>query len=108
MCSRHLGHMTEMATISIYCKKNLKSYFQNLGTDFHETWYVALETWAHQCMFYDDPMLTLTYVTARSNFGFIYIYMAVQMSAHRGGSNEYTVRRFQRVHTTVVESLRRL
>ena len=44
--------------------KNL--LLQNRQADFHETWYVALETPAHHNS-NDDPGVTLTYFTARSN-----------------------------------------
>ena len=54
-----LGHMTKMAIMPIY-GKNQKSY------DL-ETWHdVASGTQALQSL-YDDPGLTLTYFTARSN-----------------------------------------
>ena len=38
-----------------------------LQVDFHETWYVALETPAHNVFLNDDPVVTLTFFTAMSN-----------------------------------------
>ena len=47
-------------------KKNL--LLQNRRADFHETWYVASRTPAHHSLYInDDPGVTLTYFTARSN-----------------------------------------
>ena len=43
--TRHLGHMTKMATMS----KNL--LLQNRQADFHKTWYVASGTPAHHSLF---------------------------------------------------------
>ena len=45
--------------------KNL--LLRNRRSDFHETWYVASGTPAHHTFLYDDPRVTLTYFTARSN-----------------------------------------
>ena len=59
------GHMTKMAATSIYGKKPFKIFS---GTDFHETWYVAFGTPVHIICSNDDPELTLTNFTARSNF----------------------------------------
>ena len=48
----HPGHMTKMAAMPIYGKKNFKHLLlQNRGADFHETWYVASGTPA-QCSLY--------------------------------------------------------
>ena len=58
-------------------KKHLKNLLWNQWTDFHETWYVVWGTWGGGggggggwgiivCT-KDDPGLTLTYFTARSN-----------------------------------------
>ena len=69
VCWRHLGHMTKMAAMPIYGIKPFKNLLlQNRRADFHETWYVALGTSAHHSLFNDDPGVTLTYFTARSNF----------------------------------------
>ena len=52
VCWRHLGHMTKMATTPIYGKNPSKKFLpQNLQADFHETWYVASGTPAHQSLF---------------------------------------------------------
>ena len=40
----------------------------NRWADFRETWYVAFGSSAHQSFSNNDPGLTLTYLTARSNF----------------------------------------
>ena len=48
--------MTKMAALPIYGKDN-----------FHKTWLVASGTPAHQVCSNDDPRVTLTYFTARSN-----------------------------------------
>ena len=62
-----LGHMTKMATMPIY-GKNLKNLLlQNQKSYDLETWHVALRTQALQVCINDDPGLTLTYFTARSN-----------------------------------------
>ena len=43
------GHMTKMAAKPIYGKKPFKNLLlQNWWTNFHETWYVAFWTPAHQ------------------------------------------------------------
>ena len=64
-CSRYLGHMTKMAATPIYGKNNL--LLQNRWAHFHETWFVASRTSAHCSFINDDPGMTLTYFTARSN-----------------------------------------
>ena len=48
VCSRHLGHMTKMAATTIYTVKTLQT---SSPADFHETWYVASGTPAHQILF---------------------------------------------------------
>ena len=61
------GHMTKMVAMPIYGKKNFKNLLlRNQRADFHETWYVASGTPASHLN--DDPGMTLTYLTARSNF----------------------------------------
>ena len=62
--------MTKMAATSIYMVKNPSKIFfsRTCRTDFHETWYVASRTPAHHSCSNDDPRMTLTYFTARSNF----------------------------------------
>ena len=52
----------------IYGKKPFKNLLlQNRRADFQETWYVASGTPAHHSYINDDPGVTLTYFTARSN-----------------------------------------
>ena len=63
------GHMTKMAAMPIYCKKSLKNLLlQNQKSYGPETWHVALGTQSLQVYINDDPGLTLTYFTARSNW----------------------------------------
>ena len=45
--------------------KNL--FLQNRQADFHKTWFVVSGTQAHYSLSNDDPGVTLTYFTARSN-----------------------------------------
>ena len=67
VCINGPGHMTKMVPMPIY-GKNLKNLLlQNWRADFHETWYVASGTPAHHIFINDDPGVTLTYFTARSN-----------------------------------------
>ena len=47
--------------------KHFKNLLQNRRADFHETLYVASGTPAHRSCSNDDPEVTLTYFTARSN-----------------------------------------
>ena len=63
-----LGHMTKMAAMLIY-GKNLKNLLlQNQKSYDLETWHVSLGTQAlYKVYINDDPGLTLTYFTARSN-----------------------------------------
>ena len=57
--------MTKMAATPIYGKNHSKNLLlQNRQADFHETWYVAFGT--PNGTSNDDPMMTLTYFTARS------------------------------------------
>ena len=60
------GHMTNMATMPIY-DKNLKKSSSGTKTDDLESWYVASVLEYYQVCSNDDPGLTLTYFTARSN-----------------------------------------
>ena len=63
----HPGHMTKMAAMPIY-GKNLKNLLlQNQKSYDLETWHVVSGTQALQSYINDDPGLTLTYFTARSN-----------------------------------------
>ena len=62
------GHMTEMATTSIYGKKIFST---NQKAEDHGTWYVALGMWGPPSLFNvcsnDDARLTVTNLTSRSN-----------------------------------------
>ena len=68
-CSNGPGHMTKMATMPIY-GKNLKKIFFSGKQKAHdlESCYAALGTQYYQVCSNDDPGLTMTYFTARSNF----------------------------------------
>ena len=67
VCINGLGHMTKMAATPIY-GKNLKNLLlQNQKSYDLETWHVASGTQAFKVCINDDPGLTLTYFTARSN-----------------------------------------
>ena len=68
VCSRHLGHMTKMATTPIYGKNIQKSstpepagrFSQNLVCSIRELYPIIVSS-------NDDPGVTSTYFTARSN-----------------------------------------
>ena len=68
VCSNGLGHMTKMAATPIYGKNPLKIYFSRtrrsmtLGLGM---WHLGSE--AYQVCSNDDPRLTLTYLTSRSD-----------------------------------------
>ena len=68
MYIRNQGHMTKMAAMPIYGPfKNL--LLQNRWTDFNETWHEASMAQALQCICVNhDPVMTLTYFTARSTY----------------------------------------
>ena len=68
ICSNCPGHMTKMAAMPIY-GKNLKKnlLLQNQKANELETWYVASSAQVLPIYSNDDPGLTLTYFTARSN-----------------------------------------
>ena len=68
VCSNGLSHMTKMATMAIY-RKNLKKIFFS-GTKRSVTLNLGIHYWVleyYQVCSNDDPGLTLTYFTARSN-----------------------------------------
>ena len=67
-CSRHLGHMTKMAATPIYGKNPSKIFFSRTsGPIFTKfgMWHRGLQP-IIVCS-NDDPGVTLTYFTARSN-----------------------------------------
>ena len=67
-CSRHLGHMTKMAATPIYDKNPSKIFFSGTGRPIftkHGMWHRGLQP-IIVCS-NDDPGLTLTYFTAKSN-----------------------------------------
>ena len=62
------GQMTKMAAMPIY-SKNLKNLLlQNQKSYDLETLHVASGAQALQSLYNDDPGLTMTYFTARSNW----------------------------------------
>ena len=69
VCSPHLGHMTKMAATPLYGKNPLKIFFSGTtGLIFTK---LGMYYWGLQPIIdysNDDPGLTLTYFTARSNF----------------------------------------
>ena len=66
-CSNGLGHMIKTAALPIY-SKNLKNLLlRKQKADDLETWSAALSAWAPASYSNNDPELTLTYFTARSN-----------------------------------------
>ena len=60
------GHITKMVAMPIY-GKNLNNLPRNRRADDIESWYAALGAQVLQIYTNDDPGLTLTYLTARSN-----------------------------------------
>ena len=68
-CSRHLGHMTKMAAMTIYGKNPSKIFFSGTGgpisTNFgmYHGGLLSIIVCSN-----NDAGLTLTYFTARSNF----------------------------------------
>ena len=66
--SKHLGHITKMAATPIYGKNPIKNLLlQNQKADDLGTWYVAFGVLGLSSLFKNDPRLTLTYLTSRSN-----------------------------------------
>ena len=68
-CSRHLGHMTKMAATPIYGKKPLKIFFSRTGGPIFTK--LGMKHRGLRPIIVcsnDDPGVTLTYFTARSNF----------------------------------------
>ena len=68
VCSNVPGHMAKMAAMPIY-GKNLKKIFFS-GTNRPMTLKLGMQHWVlkdYQVCSNDDPELTLTYFTARSN-----------------------------------------
>ena len=59
-----LGNMTKMASKPIYGQNLKKSLVSSYDI---ETWHAVLEPQARQGLYNDDPRLTLTYFTTRSN-----------------------------------------
>ena len=74
-CSNSLGHMTNMATMSIY-GKNLKKIFS--GTKRLMTLKVGMQHWVlkyYEVCSIDDPRLTLTLFHGHDKFGPLCFYM---------------------------------
>ena len=69
VCSNGPGHMTKMAAMPIYGKNPLKVFFSRTRRGM--TLGLGMLHWgceAYQVCSNDDPKLTLTYLTSRSNF----------------------------------------
>ena len=67
-CSNGPGHMTKLAAMPIYGKKINKIFFS--GTKMPMTLKLGMQHWVleyYQVFSNDDPVLTLTYLTVRSN-----------------------------------------
>ena len=60
--------MTKMAAMPIYGKNFKNLLLQNQKSYDLETWHVALGLKLYKVYINDDPGLTLTYFTARSNW----------------------------------------
>ena len=68
MYTTYFGHTTKMTATPIYGKKIFENLpLQNLKACDLEIWYVALACEAYQGCTNDDPKMTLTYLTSRSN-----------------------------------------
>ena len=68
VCSNDPGHMTKMAAMPIYGKNPLKIFFSRTRRPI--TLGLCIKHWgcgAYQVYSNDDPRLTLTYLTSRSN-----------------------------------------
>ena len=69
VCSPHLGHMTNMAATPIYGKNPSKIFFSGTGRQIFPK--LGMYQRGLQLIIVcsnDDPGVTLTYFTARSNF----------------------------------------
>ena len=67
--TKYFGHMTKVTAMPIYGKNPFKNLLlQNQKVGDLGTWYVALGMWGLPSLFKnDDPKLTLTCLTSRSN-----------------------------------------
>ena len=68
ICTKYFGPMTKMAATPIYDKNHLKIFFSR--TRWPMTLRLGMKHWgsgACQVCSNDDPRLTLTYLTSRSN-----------------------------------------
>ena len=72
VCSNGPGHMTKMATMPIYGKNPLKIFFSRTRRPITSgLGMYHLGCGAYQVCSNDDPRLTLTYLTSRSNLLYI-------------------------------------
>ena len=61
------GHMTKISAMPIYGKKPFKNLLlRKRWTNFNETWHEASMAKAYNVYINLDPVVTLTYFTARS------------------------------------------
>ena len=68
LCLRHLGHMTKMSATPIYRKNPSKTFFSGTGTPISMK--LGMQHWGFLPIIVcsnDNPGVTLTYFTARSN-----------------------------------------
>ena len=68
VCTRHLGHMTKMAAMFIYGTNLSKIFFSGTGWPIFTN--LGMQHWGLHPIIVcsnDDPGVTLTYFTARSN-----------------------------------------
>ena len=83
VCSRGLGHMTKMATTPIYGEKPSKIFFSR--TKGLMTLWLSMKHWGLGPIIVcsnDDPRLTLTYFTARSNLVFYAFIWGKLLESH--------------------------
>ena len=70
--NENAGHMTKMAATPIYGKKPSKKLLLRSGrADFHETWYVALGTPAHNNLFKWWPWSDIDLFYGKVKFGIL-------------------------------------
>ena len=67
VCSNGFGHNTKMAAMPIYGQTPFQNLLHNQKAGGLGIWYVALGMRGLPSCSNDDPMLTLTYLTSRSN-----------------------------------------
>ena len=82
------GHMTKMASTSIYGKNLLKIFFSR--TQSHMILKLGMYHWGlklYKVYINDDPVLTVTYFTARSNWVAYTFEWGKLLQSHLMGEN---------------------